>query len=117
MRKNLLIESSQKFAADIDFLCRELKGEANIVFQIKKSSSSIFANIAEANYGHSLPDMLSKFRIALKECNETERWLRHLYDIGALNEPIFKSYRNACGRMRRMLIASCKTIEDKIQKE
>ena len=40
-----------------------------MIFQIRKSSSSIYANIREANYGQSKPDMLSKFEIALKECS------------------------------------------------
>lgn len=47
----------------------------NIEFQIKKSSSSVYANIREANYAQSPYDMIAKFEIALKECYETEGWL------------------------------------------
>ena len=47
-------------------------------FSIRKSSSSVYANIREANYGQRKADMLSKFEIALKECSETEGWLRLL---------------------------------------
>ena len=39
---------------------------------IRKSTSSVYANICEVNYGQSKADMLSKFEIALKECSETE---------------------------------------------
>ena len=46
------------------------------LFQIRKSSSSVYANIREANYGQSKADMLSKFEIARKECSETEGWLQ-----------------------------------------
>ena len=32
-----------------------------------------------------------------------------------MDEEIFKYYRNLCGRIRRMLISSCKTLKGKIQ--
>ena len=82
------------------------------LFQIRKSSSSIYANIREANYGQSKADMLSKFEIALKECSETEGWLRLLFNTNAIDEEIYKNHRNLCGRIRRLLIASCKTLKE-----
>ena len=57
-------------------------------------------------------DMLSKFQIALKECSETEGWLQLLFHTRAINEDTFKLHRNLCGRIRRMLIASCKTLKE-----
>ncbi len=46
----------------------------------------VYANIREANYGQSKADMLSKFEITLKECNETESWLQLLFNTkGGLN--------------------------------
>ncbi len=75
----------------------------------------MYANIREANYGQSKADMLSKFEIALKECSETEGWLQLLYNTNGIDDAIYKSYRNLCGRIRRMLIASCKTLKDNIK--
>ena len=83
------------------------------MIQIRNSSSSVYANIREANYGQSKADMLSKFEIALKECNETEGWLRLLFHTNAISEDVYKKNRNLCGRIRRMLIASCKTLKNK----
>ena len=80
-------------------------------FQIQKSSSSVYANIREANYGQSKADMLSKFEIALKECSETEGWLQLLFNTNAIDEDTYKKHRNLCGRIRRMLISSCKTLK------
>ena len=57
-------------------------------------------------------DMLSKFEIALKECSETEGWLQLLFNTQAISEDTFKLHRNLCGRIRRMLIASCKTLKE-----
>ena len=74
-----------------------------------------YANIREANYGQSKADMLSKFEIALKECSETEGWLQLLFNTQIINEQTFKSHRNLCGRIRRMLIASCKTLKENVK--
>ncbi len=58
--------------------------------------------------------MLSKFKIARKECFETESWLKLLFSSKVIDEEIFRKYRNLCGRIRRMLTSSCITIEKKI---
>lgn len=114
MSKNYLLIYSEQLATDIELLCKTLKAPSNTVFQIRKSSSSVYANIREANYGQSRADMLSKFEIALKECSETEGWLKLLFNTNAINEETYKTYRNLCGRIRRMLIASAKTLKDKL---
>lgn len=111
MAKNYLLIYSEQLATDIELLCQKIKAPSNTIFQIRKSSSSVYANIREANYGQSKADMLSKFEIALKECYETEGWLQLLLNTQAIDEEIFKSHRNLCGRIRRMLIASCKTLK------
>ena len=108
----LLIAKHEQLATDIELLCQNIKAPSNTLFQIRKSSSSVYANISEANYGQSKADMLSKFEIALKECSETEGWLQLLFNTNAIDEEIFKNYRNLCGRIRRMLISSCKTLKE-----
>ncbi len=111
MAKNYLLIYSEQLATCIELLCQNIKAPFNTLFQIRKSSSSIYANIREANYGQSKGDMVSKFEIALKECNETEGWLLLLFNTNYIDETIYKEYRNLCGRIRRMLIASCKTLK------
>ncbi len=114
MAKNYLLIYSEQLATDIELMCQDVKAPTNTLFQIRKSSSSVYANIREANYGQSVADMLSKFEIALKECSETEGWLQLLYNTNSIDEITFKRYRNLCGRIRRMLISSCKTLKEKI---
>ena len=116
MKDNPLLKYSEQLAFDIEMLCKSLerKDNSNAIFQICKSSSSVFANITEAQYPQSLPDMLSKFKIARKECVETESWLKLLYSNGSIDDEIFKKYRSLCGRIQRMLTSSCITIENKI---
>ena len=113
MSKNYLLLYSEQLATEIEVLCQNIKAPSNTIFQIRKSSSSIYANIREANYGQSKADMLSKFEIALKECSETEGWLQLLYNTNGIDETTYKKHRNLCGRIRRMLISSCKTLKER----
>ena len=117
MAKNLLLEYSEELATKCELLCKSIEGNSNTVFQLRKSSSSVFANITEAQYPQSLPDMLSKFKIARKECAEAESWLKILYNTNVIDELTFKKHRNLSGRIKRMLTASCITIENKINKK
>ena len=114
MPKNYLLIYSEQLATEIEMMCKSINAQTNTVFQIRKSSSSIYANIREANYGQSIADMLSKFEISLKECNETEGWLKLLFNTKVLDENTFKKHRNLCGRIRRMLISSCKILKEKM---
>lgn len=96
-----------------DFLIKNKRG-LTIANQVIRSGTSIGANINEANYGQSRADMLSKFEIALKECSETEGWLQLLFNTNVINEDTYKKHRNLCGRIRRILISSCKTLKEKM---
>ncbi len=113
MPKNYLLIYSEQLATDIELLCQNIKAPSNTLFQIRKSSSSVYANIREANYGQSRFDMVSKFEIALKECSETEGWLKLLFSTNVIDEITYKNNRNLCGRIRRILISSCKTLKEK----
>ena len=112
MAKNYLLIYSEQLATNIELLLKNIKAPSNTLFQIRKSSSSVYANIREANYGQSKADMLSKYEIALKECSETEGWLQLLYNTNGIDGETYKDYRNLCGRIRRMLIESCKTLKE-----
>ena len=113
-----LLNKSLEFATKIVLFYEEYsksKRDTTIAKQLLRSATSVGANIREANYGQSKADMLSKFEIALKECSETEGWLRLLFNTNGIDEEIFKKYRNLCGRIKRMLIASCKTLKENLK--
>ena len=118
MTNNEVKEKSLAFAKRVvnayRYLCEE-KNEYVLSKQFLRSGTSIGANVTEAQYPQSLPDMLSKFKIARKECVETESWLKLLYSNNSIDEETFKNYRNLCGRIQRMLTSSCITIENKIK--
>ncbi|MPN51821.1 hypothetical protein SDC9_199470 [bioreactor metagenome] len=77
-------------AIDIERLCQNVKMLSNYSCQLRKSASSVFANISEANYGQSKGDMISKFEIDLKKCNETETWLKLLFSAEYIDEDHLK---------------------------
>jgi len=117
MKENKLVELSMDFSVDIINLVKYLKSnhETIISNQIGRSGTSIGANIHEAQYAQGTKDFISKFEIALKECSETEGWLQLLFNTNGIDEETYKNYRNLCGRIRRMLIASCKTLKENIK--
>ena len=55
--------------------------------------------------------MVSKFEIALKECNESEYWLELLCDTGCISAEVFSSFKTNCINIRRMLVASVKKLK------
>ena len=113
MPRNYLLIYSEQLATEIELLCQNIKAPSNTLFQIRKSSSSIYANIKEANYGQSKGDMASKFEIALKECYETEYWLELFVKAQIVDESKVKKLLHDCGELRRMLVSSVTTLKTK----
>ena len=99
MKNNPLLEQSLNFATQIiklqKFLLKEKK-ETIISKQIIRSATSIGANINEANYSSSKPDFISKLHISLKECAETEYWLRLLEKTEYIDEKYFNELLVEC---------------------
>lgn len=103
------------FAKEIVFLCQKIKKnkkETVITNQLLRCGTSIGANIYEANYAQSKSDFISKLEIALKECYESEYWLNLLYETDYIDDVTCKAMQQACGTIRRLLIASCKTAKE-----
>ncbi len=116
MSDSILRDKAKTLAKEIVFLCREIKAErkeAVLANQLMRAGTSIGANLHEAQYAQGTKDFISKFEIALKECHETEYWLELLFEVGSIPEGRYKSLRNDCGTIRRMLIASINTIKSR----
>lgn len=114
MADSILREKSKAFAKDIILLCREMRAnrkESVLINQILRSATSIGANLHEAQYAQGTKDFISKLEIAQKECYETEYWLEILFETDCISKEQFSSLYNDCGAIRRMLIASLKTIK------
>ena len=111
MADSKLRDLSTDFAVKVIKLCDSVKGHYSLVNQLERSSTSIGANIHEANYAHSKADFVSKLQIALKECYETEYWLELMQKSEIFADDIVKSLLHDCGAIRRMLISSINTTK------
>ena len=115
MKNSDLRIRAKEFALHIIVICDSIdthKGRGVLVNQIIRSSTSIGANIVEANYGSSKADFINKFHIALKECAETEYWIEMLVGSNSITELMAKPLLQECGVIRRMLVKSINTAKE-----
>ena len=116
MSDSVLRTKSKEFAKDIVFLCRRLKlnsVESALINQLLRCGTSVGANVHEAQYAQGTKDFISKFEIALKECNESEYWLELLFETNSLAEADFKDFHKKCIALRRMLVSTVTTLKSK----
>lgn len=116
MADSILRDKSKVFAKDIVFLCRKLKQngvESALINQLLRCGTSVGANVHEAQYAQGTKDFISKFEIALKECNESEYWLELLYEVNSLSKVEFDKFQKDCIELRRMLVSTVTTLKKK----
>ena len=116
MADSVLRNKSKAFAKDIVYLCRQLRNnkiEGVLINQLLKCGTSVGANIHEAQYAQGTKDFISKFEIALKECNESEYWLELLFETKSITKEEFEKFQGNCIELRRMLVSSVTTLKNK----
>lgn len=112
MKENKLVDLSMDLSIKTIKVCENIKGHYSLVNQLERSSTSIGANIHEANYAHGKADFVAKMQIALKECYETEYWIELFVKSDLLDRETAKDLYNQCGTIRRILIASINTAKN-----
>lgn len=113
---SILRTKSKEFAKKIIFLCREMKQknvESVLINQLLRCGTSIGANVHEAQYAQGTKDFISKFEIALKECNESSYWIELLYETNSITKETFDEFQKQCIELRRMLVSSITTLKNK----
>ena len=116
MSDSILRTKSKEFAKGIIFLCREMKQknvESVLINQLLRCGTSIGANVHEAQYAQGTKDFISKFEIALKECNESSYWIELLYETNSITKETFDEFQKQCIELRRMLVSSITTLKNK----
>jgi len=111
MTKSKLLDISTELATEIINLSKTLQQNKEFIIsnQIGRSGTSIGANIREAQYAQSRADFISKFKIALKEANETVYWLEILLKTDCIDNDVYKELTSKCSTIRFLLISSIKT--------
>ena len=116
MAESIMLDKAKDVAVEIINVCKtikETKRESVLTNQLMRSGTSIGANIHESKYAHGTADFIAKMQIALKECYESEYWLELLNRTGYLSDEQYKIILNECGQIRRMLISSINTVNNK----
>ncbi len=112
MKENKLAELSMDLAVSVIRLCETIRGHYATTNQLERSATSVGANIHEANYAHSRADFVAKLQISLKECYETEYWLRLFVNAQLTDRESIKKIYDQCGTIRRFLVASINTAKE-----
>ena len=117
MSENKLLDLSFEFAVAIVNVVDgvTMPKSAYMTDQLARSGTSIGANIHEAQYAQSKKDFVAKLEIALKESNETSYWLKLMYQTKRIDAQTYQYTERLCGNIRRLLIASCKTVKENIK--
>ena len=118
MKEDQLSDLSMQLSVDVLRLTKELnaKHETVISNQIGRSATSICANIAESKYAHSRADFIAKLEIALKETNETSKWLEMLWRSEYIDETRHKALDKNCSTIRFLLVRSIQTAKQNANK-
>ena len=109
-----ILELTRSIASDGMYICRELikLREYSIADQLKRSCTSIGANIGEAIYAESKRDFIHELHISIKECSESIFWIRTIKDNKIIeDEIIIKRLYNNCFSIKRLLFATIKTTK------
>ena len=115
MADSVLRTKSKEFAKNIVFLCRKMKQngvEGALINQLLRCGTSVGANVHEAQCAQGTKDFISKFEIALKECNESEYWLELLYETSSISQAEFDDFQKKCVELRRMLVSSVTKLKN-----
>jgi four helix bundle protein len=85
---------SKAYAVRIIRLTRHLQDDLKeyiLSNQIKRSGTSIGANVRESRNAQSRADFINKLQIALKESDETQYWLELLVETEYISQDLFDS--------------------------
>ncbi|MBG8552191.1 four helix bundle protein [Hymenobacter guriensis] len=106
--ENIILQKTYAFAVRIVRLSQYLSKEKQVfqlADQIRRSGTSIGANMEEAIGCLSRKDFIMKAGIAYKEARETHYWLRLLRDTDYIAPPQAASLLNDCEEILKIITA------------
>lgn len=113
-RPNPLREKSFAFAVSIGKIAMPLCEDRKTYYagnQLLRSSSSVAANVSEANGASSPKDFVAKLYIALKEARESNFWIRYAIELKLLKTEAIKQPIADLDEVIRILKAVIKTTK------
>ena len=113
MSESIVGAKAYYFALKVILLHRLMQDQKEYVIsnQLLRSSTSIGANIEEAQAGFSRKDFAAKMAIASKEARETRYWIRLLSDSGIVKDFDFTELLTEIDEIVKMLTKIVKTTQ------
>ena len=87
---------------------------SSMIDQLRRSATSVFANMNEAKSSQSKRDYVHKLSIALKECRETEGWIKLLLRAEILSLTDYEIIRGHLRKVGGALYAVIKAMKKKL---
>ncbi len=99
--------------ASLDFPAVEQRALAD---QVRRASKSICANLAEgfARQGRSPADFRRFIVIAVGSSDEMRVWSRYCLDLGYIDEPVWKKWRDEYQEISKMLQGLSKSLKRRL---
>ena len=115
MKPNLIKDKSLQFAIKTIDFCNYLDNHKQYVIsnQLKKSGTSIGAQIFESENAESRADFIHKLSIAQKEANETIYWIKIVEQLKIIDKFIFKEYEYSAGEIKAIITSILKKLKSK----
>ena len=117
MKDSEIRSRARELAIRIIDECKKIdthQGAMVLINQVVRSSTSIGANIHEANYAASRADFIKKLQVALKECYETEYWIDLMEAVDFISEDCKNEFLQESGVLRKMLVKSINTAKNNL---
>jgi len=89
--------------------------ESYIAEQVKRSALSIGEFVSEAQRISSNRAFLDKFRRALSECQELGYWMRRIRNAELHDAALHEEMHDVLVEVSKLLMASCKTVDNKLK--
>lgn len=86
-KEYIISKRAYNWSLEVVNICLDLeKTNLSKIFfsQLVRSSTSVAANLAEADCSLSKKDFIKCVGIAIKECNESKVWLKYIIDLNLL---------------------------------
>ena len=118
MKRDRISELSMDLAIRIVQLSQRLENGREYVLsrQLRKSGTSIGANVRESKYAQSRADFVSKLQIALKEAGEADFWLELLLRTSYITKAEYAELSDICTQLIAILTASINTCAESMNR-
>jgi len=112
-----MYQHSEELATNVlDIISKlpDYQKRSSMVDQLRRSATSVFANMNEAKSSQSKRDYVHKLSIALKECRENEGWIKLLHRAEIISLTDYEIIRGNLRKVGGALYAVIKAMKKKL---